>query len=171
MYFAMGGVCLNRRKDFIGMDVFNVEGKKIGNLSDIYLDFFKGKVIGFKVTTFSLFSKEQFVFVEDVLSLNEIMVISKLSKMEGVSFLDIKDLEVINQQGKIIGVVEDLIINIINYSIKGIIVSSGIFHKMFVGKKIILINNCILGDGDLLYREDERISFNSLPHNLVASNE
>lgn len=155
----------------MGMNVFNVQGKKIGTVVDIYIDFYNGTVKGFSISAFSLFKKKQFVAIEDILSLNEVIVSSKVSKEIGISFLDIKDMEVINTQGAILGVVEDIIINLINYSIRGMIVSSGIFDKIYKGKKILLMNNSILGDKQILYHEAEKILFKSLPHNLVSANE
>jgi uncharacterized protein YrrD len=80
-------------------------------------------------------------------------------------------MEVISNEGNILGVVEDVLINLLNYSIKGMIVASGIFDKIYKGKRVLLINNSILGEKEILYYEDQRISFKSLPHNLVMSNE
>jgi uncharacterized protein YrrD len=167
----MGGDFLKRRKDFVGMIVFDVGGKKIGTVTDIYIDFYKGIVKGFKISAFSLFKKKQFIAVEDILSLNEVIVTAKTTSEEGIAFLDIKDMEVISNEGNILGVVEDVLINLLNYSIKGMIVASGIFDKIYKGKRVLLINNSILGEKEILYYEDQRISFKSLPHNLVMSNE
>lgn len=167
----MGGDYLKRRKDFVGMMVFDVGGKRVGTVSDIYIDFYRGVIKGFKISSFSLFKKKQFIAVEDILSLNEVIVTEKTTVEEGIAFLDIKDMEVINSEGNILGVVEDILINLMNYSIKGMIVASGIFDKIYKGKKVLLVNNSILGEKEILYCEDKRISFKSLPHNLVVSNE
>ncbi|MBQ5695526.1 MAG: PRC-barrel domain-containing protein, partial [Clostridium sp.] len=74
--------------------------------------------------------------------------------------------DVINEEKKLIGVLEDLIISKDDFTIKGLIISSGIFDKMFKGKEIITLKNSILDKEKILYKGNEGIKLKTLPHNL-----
>ncbi|NRV36354.1 uncharacterized protein YrrD [Clostridium beijerinckii] len=79
-------------------------------------------------------------------------------------------MEVIDTLGNVKGVLEDIIIDIQDYSIKAIVISSGLVDKMIKGKQIILLNRCILGEEYILYTGNEGVMFKTLPHNMDRHN-
>lgn len=155
-----------RSKDFYLKKVYKTDGKKVGIVEDLCIDFFNAKLVGFKVSTKNLFSKKNYVAKEDVISLGENIIIKDVEEKRGLYFEEIKDMEVIDVKGKIRGTVEDLIIDSDNYDIRGIIVSSGLIDKMIRGKQIFLLNDCILGEEYILYRKEENILFKIMPRNM-----
>ena len=155
-----------RSKDFYLKKVYKTDGKKVGIVEDLCIDFFNAKLVGFKVSTKNLFSKKNYVDKEDVILLGENIIIKEVEEKIGLYFEKIKDMEVIDVKGKIRGTVEDLIIDSENYEIRGIIVSSGLIDKMIRGKQIFLLNDCILGEEYILYKKEENISFKIMPHNI-----
>ena len=103
---------------------------------------------------------------EDFISLGESIIIKEVEEKRGLYFEEIKDMEVIDLNGKIRGTVEDLIIDSENYDIRGIIVSSWLIDKMIKGKQIFLLNDFILGEEYILYRKEENILFKIMPNNM-----
>ena len=155
-----------RSKDFYLKKVYKTDGKKVGIVEDLCIDFFNAKLVGFKVSTNNIFSKKNYVAKEDFISLGESIIIKEVEEKRGLYFEEIKDMEVIDLNGKIRGTVEDLIIDSENYDIRGIIVSSGLIDKMIKGKQIFLLNDCILGEEYILYRKEENILFKIMPNNM-----
>jgi len=135
-----------KTRDFYFKKVYDIKGKKIGIIEDLYIDFYLGKVVGFKVSNSILFSKKNYVDMQDI--------------------IDIKYMEIIDTLSNIKGVLEDIVIDIQDYSIKAIVISSGLIDKMIKGKQIILLNRCILGEKYILYTGNEGVSFKSMPHNM-----
>lgn len=159
-----------KTRDFYLKKVYSVEGKKIGVIEDLYIDFYYGKVIGFEVSNHSLFSKKNYVNIGDVIDIGEDMIISSINRGTGLKFKQIKDMDIIDTLGNVKGVLEDLIIDTQDYSIKGIVITSGLLDKMIKGKEIILINRCILGEKYILYTGNDGILFKSMPHNMEKQN-
>ena len=157
-----------KTRDFYLKKVYNVEGKKIGTIEDLYIDFYLGKILGFKISNHVLFSKKDYVAMEDVIDIGEDVIINDIKKDNGLEFKEIKDMEVIDTLGSVKGVLEDLIIDKQDYSIKGIVISSGLIDKMIKGKEIILLNRCILGEKYILYTGNEGVLFKSMPHNIES---
>lgn len=155
-----------RRKDFEYMNVLNLEGKKIGVVTDICLDYYNSKIIGFYMNKKGIFNKLCFIKIEDVVTLNNDMIITKFSREKSLPFSEIKDMEVINKKGEIIGVAEDLLIDPEDFVIKGMIVSSGIIDKIYKGKNIILLEDSMLGDNSIFYYGKDNVSLKTLPHNI-----
>jgi uncharacterized protein YrrD len=155
-----------KTRDFYFKKVYNINGKRIGIIEDLYIDFFEGKVVGFKVSNSMLFSKNNYVDIEDVIDIGEDIIVSSIRKGEGLVFKEIKYLEVIDTLSNIKGVLEDIIIDIEDYSIKAIVISSGLVDKMIKGKQIILLDRCILGEKYILYTGNEGVLFKSLPHTM-----
>lgn len=155
-----------KTRDFYFKKVYNIKGKKIGIIEDLYIDFYSGKVVGFKISNSMLFSKNNYVDIEEVIDIGEDLIISSIRKGEGLAFKEIKYMEVIDTLSNVKGVLEDIIIDIQDYSIKAIVISSGLVDKMIKGKQIILLNRCILGEKYILYTGDEGVLFKSLPHNM-----
>ncbi|MCE5220374.1 MAG: PRC-barrel domain-containing protein [Clostridium sp.] len=159
-----------KTRDFYFKNVYNIKGKKIGVIEDLYIDFYLGKVVGFKVSNSILFSKNNYVCMQDVIDIGEDVIINSIRKGEGLTFKEIKYMEIIDTLSNIKGVLEDMIIDIQDYSIKAIVISSGLIDKMIKGKQIILLNRCILGEKYILYTGSEGISFKSMPHNMEQYN-
>ena len=80
-----------------------------------------------------------YVSVDSIISIDEDMKIKGTSNFEGLKFKEIRYVDIINKEKKLIGVLEDLIIDKQNFEIKGIIMSSGIFDKMLKGKELLLV--------------------------------
>ena len=155
-----------KTRDFYFKKVYNIKGKKIGIIEDLYIDFYLGKVVGFKVSNSMLFSKKNYVDMQDIIDIGEDVIINSIRKGEGLTFKEIKYMEIIDTLSNIKGVLEDIVIDIQDYSIKAIVISSGLIDKMIKGKQIILLNRCILGEKYILYTGNEGVLFKSLPHNM-----
>ena len=113
--------------------------------------------------------KHTFVSSDAIVSIDKTMKIKETSKIKGLKFKEIKLIDILNENKILIGVLEDLIIDKESFNIKGLIISSGIFDKMFKGKEIITLKHCILCDDYILYNGNERIKLKTLPHNLGGS--
>lgn len=159
-----------RTRDFYLKKVYSVDGKKIGVIEDLYIDFYFGKIVGFEISNHALFSKKNYVGIEEIINIGEDMIISNINKGTGLKFKDIKDMDIIDTSGNIKGVLEDIIIDRQDYSIKGVVITSGLLDKMIKGKEIILINRCILGEEYILYTGSDGIMFKSMPHNMEKQN-
>ena len=159
-----------KTRDFYFKKVYNIKGKKVGIIEDLYIDFFLGKVVGFKVSNSSFFSKNNYVDIQDIIDIGEDVIIDSIRKGTGLTFKELKYMEIIDKLSNVKGVLEDIIIDIRDYSIKAIVISSGLIDKMIKGKQIILLNRCILGEKYILYTGSEGILFKSMPHNLEQYN-
>ena len=159
-----------KTRDFYFKKVYDIKGKKIGIIEDIYIDFYLGKVTGFKVSSSILFSKKNYVDMEEIIDIGEDMIINSIRKGSGLAFKELKYMEIIDKLSNVKGVLEDIIIDIKDYSIKAIVISSGLIDKMIKGKQIILLNKCILGEKYILYTGNEGILFKSMPHNMEGYN-
>lgn len=159
-----------KTRDFYFKKVYNIRGKKIGIIEDLYIDFYLGKIVGFKVSNSVLFSKKNYIDMEDIIDMGEDVIINSIRKGKGLTFKEIKYMEIIDTLSNIKGVLEDIIIDIQDYSIKAIVISSGLIDKMIKGKQIILLNRCILGEKYILYTGNEGILFKSMPHNMEQHN-
>ncbi|SFC71361.1 PRC-barrel domain-containing protein [Clostridium uliginosum] len=155
-----------KTRDFYLKKVYDITGKKIGVIQDIYIDFYCEKVVGFEVSNFLLFSKKNYLAIEDVIDIGKDIVASKTKQGDGLRFKQIKDMDIIDTFSVVKGVVEDLLIDVKDYSIKAIVVTSGLIDKMIRGKEIILLNECILGESYVLYTGRKDVSFKSMPHNM-----
>lgn len=152
-----------KTKDFYLLKVYDIRGKYLGIIDDIYINFYKGKVVGFFISNYLLFSKKNFVRTNDIISLEEVMIVKELSKKEGLSFKSIKDIDIKDKNNTMRGVLEDLIIEKKDLSIKGLIMSSGIFDRMIKGKEILLLKDCVLGEDFILYYGSDEVRLQSLP--------
>lgn len=159
-----------KTRDFYFKKVYDIKGKKIGIIEDIYIDFYLGRIVGFKVSSSILFSKNNYVDMEEIIDIGEDVLINSIRKGKGLAFKELKYMEVIDKSGNIKGVLEDIIIDERDYSIKAIVISSGLIDKMIKGKEIILINKCILGEKHILYIGNDDVLFKSMPHNMENYN-
>lgn len=155
-----------KTRDFYFKKVYDIKGKRIGIIEDIYIDFYIGKVIGFKVSSSILFSKNNYIDMEEIIDIGEDIIINSIRSGTGLAFKELKYIEIIDKLGNVKGVLEDIIIDVQDYSIKAILISSGLIDKMIKGKQVILLNKCILGEKYILYTGNEGILFKSMPHNM-----
>ncbi|WP_368487754.1 PRC-barrel domain-containing protein [Clostridium sp. BJN0013] len=157
-----------RTRDFILKDVVNLSGSLLGFISDIILNFSDKIVQGFVVTPNNLFKKSLNVFLEDVVSFASIVVVTDTNRKKLLQFSDIKGMNVVNRNGYLIGIVEDILFDKSTFSIKAIILSIGFINNFIDGKKILLIDDLILGEKNLLYRgESENLRFSNSPYKLL----
>lgn len=159
-----------KTRDFYFKKVYDLKGKKIGIIEDIYIDFYLGKIIGFKVSSSILFSKNNYVDMEEIIDIGEDIIINSIRRGTGLAFKELKYMEIIDKLSNVKGVLEDLMIDVRDYSIKAIVISSGLIDKMIKGKEIILLNKCILGEKYILYTGNEGVLFKSMPHNMENYN-
>lgn len=153
-----------RVKDFKFLEVFNSIGQKLGEVQDIAIDYFEAKVIGLIIPR-GILKKENFIAIENIISFGEKIIVKNMQIYNGLKYDDIKNLDVIDKRNKMIGILEELIIDE-NFSIRGIIVSKGFFYKFTSGKHILLLRETILGEGNILYFGNDGVSFVTRPHSL-----
>lgn len=153
-------------KDFYIKNIFDTKGKKIGIVEDLYLDFFQEKIMGIKVASHKLFSKKNYIPMDMVIEIGKEIIVLGIEQYDGLEFKKIRNMEVINTLGETEGVLEDIIIDARDYSIKGIIVSSGIIDRLINGKQVLLIKECILGEKYILHYGKSKIKLKTMPHRL-----
>ncbi len=152
-----------RSKDFYMKSVYDVSGKKIGIVEDLFINFFEGKIIGINISNYSLFSKKNFIKCDDIISIDKEIVVRESVQGDGLRLKSVKGMDIIDLNGDIKGVVEDLIIKESDFSIKGILVSTGVIDRLLKGKDILLINECILGEEYILYMGRSNIMLKAMP--------
>ena len=101
--------------------------------------------------------------MEDIIYIEDVMIIKELNRKEGISFRSIKDIDVKGKNNIIKGVLEDLVIDKLDLSIKGLVISSGIFDRIIKGKEILLLKECILGEDFILFYGLDKVKFKSIP--------
>jgi uncharacterized protein YrrD len=148
-------------------NIYDFKGKKLGVSKVIFIDFYSGKVVGLGFNGYTIKGKRNYINVEDIILIedNDILV-SCVTKGEGLKFSDIKDMEVIDKLGNSKGIVEDILIDEDSYKIRGLIVSPGIIDRMLRGKEVVLINNSVLGEDYILYLGEPNIIFRNIPHDI-----
>lgn len=157
-----------RTRDFIFKDVVNLSGNLLGFISDIILNFNDKRVQGFVVTSNSLFKKSLNIFLEDVVSFSSILVVTSTNRKKLLQFSDIKAMNVVDKKGHLIGIVEDILFHKKTFLIKAIILSVGFINNFIDGKKVLLIDDLILGEKNLLYRgESENLKFSNSPYKFL----
>lgn len=155
-----------RVKDFYLKKVSNLNGKKLGNVKDIFIDFYMGQVKGLLVGRMSMMSKKNYVQIENVVNFDDEIIVNDIILGEGLKVSDIISMEVIDKYGTLKGVVEDILIDEENFTIKGIVVSPGIVDKLIYGKEILLPNQTILGEEYILYFGESNIVVKNIPHEI-----
>jgi len=161
---------LYRIRDFIFMDAVDLSGNLLGFISDIFLDFNKKQVKGFVITPNNIFKKSLNVFMKDIVSLTSVIVITNANKDKYFQFNDIKRMNVVDEKGCLIGMVEDILFDEENFCIKAVILSTGFINNFIKGKKIVLIDDLTLGEENLFYRgKKENLKFFNSPHVLFNS--
>lgn len=156
-----------KKKDFNYMEVLHINGKKIGFINDLLIDISEKKVKGFTVSSFSILKKTVYLLMEDIISFNNSMIVAKTSEKKYLPFNLIKNMDVRDNCGNILGMVEEIIFEPQSFDIKGLVISTGLLNNFLHGKKIILLTKLVIGDESLIYFDDcEKINFTSIPHVL-----
>ena len=158
-----------KSKNFMFMDVVSVDGKKIGFIKDLLIDFNRGKVIGFQVSPYKFFQKNVSILKEDIIYFNKHMVVNKVDINKYLTLHTFINMDVIDKCRNIFGMVEDITFTYDTFEIKGIIISSGFIMNLLRGKRIMLISELMLGEENLLYISNcDEHSFKSMPHNFFV---
>lgn len=152
-----------RSKEFLLKNVYDIRGKKLGVVEDLYIDFFKGIIIGLKISTHVFFSKKNCVFIDDIISIDKEILVKELKEGTGLRLQEVKGMDIIDLNGNLKGVVEDCIIDEVGLTIKGLVVSTGLIERLLKGKEVILINECILGEDYVLYVGNKNVTLKSMP--------
>ena len=160
-----------KSKDFYLKNIYSNEGRKIGVVEDIYMDFYHGKIVGFKSSATGIFSRSNYIDINDVIDIGEDVIVYEGKKGSGLGLKAIKNMKIIDSNGSIKGVLEDIIIEDYSYTIKGIVISSGLIDRLVKGKEVLLIDECILGDQYILYTGKNNVLFKTMPHNMEEKNE
>lgn len=152
-----------RSKEFLLKNVYDIRGKKLGVVEDLYIDFFKGIIIGLKISTHAFFSKKNCLFIDDIISIDKEILVKELKEGTGLRLQEVKGMDIIDLNGNLKGVVEDCIIDEVGLTIKGLVVSTGLIERLLKGKEVILINECILGEDYVLYVGNKNVTLKSMP--------
>lgn len=145
-----------RKKDFLLMQVYNTKGKSLGFIKDILVDFSREKVLGFSITSYKLFSGGQYVLKEHILAFNNNMIVTDCTTGEFLTLNSIANISVIDIEGSVIGVVEDIVFDEETFNIAGLVISTGYLVNFLYGKKIILLKDVIIGRRNILYTGDNK---------------
>lgn len=157
-----------RSKDFILMDVVDIKGKKIGFVKDIIINFNSAEVEGFIVSSYKFFKNTVNVYVEDIISYSNIMVVKKTCENKVLKFSDIKNIDIIDRDAVVLGMLEDILFDKASFEIKAIIVSTGLLQNLISGKKVFLMKELLLGEeGILKINPVSNMEFSSVPHRLL----
>lgn len=161
-----------RAKDFYMMEVKDIQGKKLGFIKDIDINFNEGRLVGFILSSYNIFQREVKVLIGDIVIFNDIMIVKKISRKKTLELNSIKGMDVIDKNNNILGMVEDIIFDGFDFKIQGLIISSGIVKDFISGKRILLLKNLILGDSSILWiDEDKKIEFFSRPHKIILEDD
>lgn len=156
-----------RRKDFLLMEVYNEKGKRIGFIKDIIIKLEKEEVLGFVIISYNLFKGYSHILKEDIISFGEKIIVKKESKGEEVHFNDIKSKHVIDEEGNILGFIEDVFFSE-DFKINGVIISTGYISNFLHGKKIVLPEDLIISGHNIIYKNrKDKIKFTNLPSNII----
>lgn len=161
-----------RSKDFMLMDVVDLNGKKLGVINDLIIDFDSKRILGFSISSNNWFKNNISVMLEDVVSFNSVMIVVKARKDKFLNFKDIRGIDVRDRAGNIVGIVEDIMFDKEKFNMTALIVSTGIITNFIYGKKVILVKDIILGDENIfLNKRSENVELLSLPHRLFKEDD
>lgn len=163
-----------RTKDFDLMDVINIHGKKLGIIKDVIIDFYNKKVIGFLINTSGIFSNKSYVFIKDIITFDEIMIVERITQGNFLEFNSIRNMDIMDTNGVIIGVFEDIVFTKRDFEIKAVIASGGFIRNLISGKKVMLTNQLIIGEKNVLCfssAANSKINFSNKMHRIKLKND
>lgn len=152
-----------KKGELIYKKIVNLKNKKQGYVEDICIDCICFKVIGLKVSSSSPIKKFNFLKSEDILSIKEVICAENFTKAKGVMFSSLVNLEVFDCTDRVIGEVEDIIIDERNYFIKAVIVGTGIINKLVNGRRVLLIEDLFFMENKIIYRGKDEIKIINMP--------
>lgn len=156
-----------RTSDFYLMEVRDVFGQYLGYINGVNLNINEKIVDGFSLCCKGIKNEMKKIDTRDVITFNEVMIISDKSKNTGMTFNKIRGMEVYDLQSNLLGKVEEIYFDFIHYKIMAIILGTGFFRDIFKGKQVLLMNNLIVGDDNILILEkQEKIEFYSRVHGI-----
>lgn len=161
-----------RAKDFYMMEVKDIQGKKIGFIKDLDINFNEERIAGFILSSYNIFQREVKVLIQDIITFNDIMIVKKVSREKALELNSIKGMNVIDSNNNILGMVEEIIFGGISFKIQGLIISSGIIKDFIYGKRILMLKNLILGDTSIwcIYG-DKKVEFFTRPHKILLEDD
>ncbi|MGL4730832.1 MAG: PRC-barrel domain-containing protein [Clostridium sp.] len=155
---------MHKSRDFIYMDVLDINGEKLGYIKDILLSFHDKKILGFSVTPYKFLKKEFNVMKEDIVYYNKSMIVKKINKNKFLKFNDIKKMYVIDKNSQVVGVVKEIVFNKETFSLKGVMVSKNI-SSLLKEREVLIAKNLILGEKNILYiEENKKFKFVCVPN-------
>lgn len=167
-----GGVKMYKSKDFILKDIVDINGNRIGLVKDIVMNFNGSYVEGFLISKNSVFNKKLCVLRKDIISYDKSLIVEKSVKCSYITLGSIKNMDVKDKNENILGTIDDIIFEKFSFKIKAYILSLGLIRNIYIGKRILLSNELILGENSLLYvNSSKNIRFLSLPHKIALIGE
>ncbi|MBV4423944.1 PRC-barrel domain-containing protein [Clostridium tyrobutyricum] len=146
-----------RIRNFIFTEVMNLNGKNLGFVGDLIVDFNFKLVKGFDVISNSILKKDINVYVEDIVSFDPVIIAIKSKQEDVLKFNDIRNIDIVDNTGNIIGRLEDIVFYKGTFRIRAFIISRGFFYDIAHGKKILPAKDLILGEKNILYRRIHKI--------------
>lgn len=140
-----------RIRDFIFKEVVSLNGKKLGFIGDILIDFDQKIVSGFDVISNNILRKDLNVDVRDTLSFEPVLITSSFFRGERVKFNDIRAFDVVDRGGRIMGHLEDVVFYEKSFKIRAFILSRGFIYDIFRKRKLLPAQKLVLGEKSILY--------------------
>jgi len=157
-----------RFRDFYMMEVKSIDGKVIGFIKGIDIEFNNSRVKGFIISSYKFTQRSVKVLIEDIISFNEVMVISRVTRGESLDFNFIRKMEVVDTNSNILGMIEELIFDGNSFIIEGIIVSTGLIKDLIIGKRVFSPKYLILGEKSVLCNDKgKKLSFLNVSHKIA----
>lgn len=163
-----GGGYMYRKKDFLLMEVVNLEGETLGIIENILINFGFNKIMGFLIESSIPFRKEVCISRESILYYNEKMIIKDTNKCDGVYISDIIGRDIINYNSDVLGIVDDVIFGN-KFEVEAIVVNSGFLNNIMNGKRIMLMEHLIIGDKNIIYCGNQKIDMFKMPWDILGS--
>lgn len=157
-----------RKKDFLLMEVMNLEGESLGTIENILINFGVNMINGFLIEPSVPFKKEICVSRENILYYNEKMIVKEIDKCSGIYISDIIGRDVITYSSDVLGIVDDIIFGN-DFEVDAIVVNSGFLNNIMNGKQIMLIDSLIIGDKNVIYCGNHKIEMFKMPCSILGS--
>jgi len=157
-----------RSKDFSFMEVVHIRNNRVGFIKDLLINFHNKRIIGFEISSYDIIKKTINVMEKDIISYDSSMVIKNTSRGENLCFKQLKGMDIIDINGNMIGMLEDFLFEENQFVISGAVVSSGVISNYIHGKKILLMEELILGESNILWvNKCNTLNFSSMPHKVI----
>lgn len=156
-----------KSKDFILKDIIGMNGNKLGYVKDIVINFYGSSVEGFLISKNSILNKKLCVLKKDIVSYDKSLIVEKSVSCGYLTLDSIKNMDVKDKNENILGTIDDIIFEKFSFKIRAYILSLGLIRNIYMGKRILLSDELILGENCLFYLNNSKnIRFLSLPHKI-----